>query len=555
MRKPIEKKLSQVRINCIINLLIEQSGRVLFVAGIAAFLAVLVEKLLAYNVINQQAILGIAVVAGTVVIWLWIKKWPSKMQAALLVDERLRLHERFSTTLALAESQNPFSQAAREEALQMAGQISLEGHFPVRPTRRWYWVVSFWLTAILLFAYLPQKDLLGFLDKKASEQLIAQENEKVQAEIKTTAGIVKQAVKQLGNPELTDELAPLENSLPESDPLAMKQQAIKKLGDLSEKIKNLQNAEQMDSLSSLQQMFKQLKGSPEEFSQKLLSAMAQGDFSKAAEMLKNLNEKMAQNNLPKDQQKQLAEQLKQIAKQLEGLAEKNQEMERELEKAGLDKKLAKLDPEQLKKALEKQGLSSEKIEQLMKKASACRMAANRCSELSQAMGACAGGDGGLSGDDIEALAGQMEELGAAEEQMKLSQATLDEIERAIACLGQGMCQGLGGYGEFKEGSSDKIGTGTGGPGKGFGARDSDSSGQTATKSTKIESPSSKGPAVASYYFKDSQVKGQSRRELTEVVQAARKNASEAIDDNQIPRKYEDSVKNYFGNLEQEGNDE
>ena len=281
MRKPIEKKLRQVRINCIINLLIEQAGRVLLVAGMVAFLAVLVEKLLAYDVINQQTILGVAVLAGTVVIWLWVMKWPSKMQAALLVDERLGLQERFSTTLALAESENPFSQAAREEAVQMAGQISLRGHFPVRPSRKWYWVVSFWLTAILLFAYLPQKDLLGFLDKKESEQLIAQENEKVQTEIKTAAAVVKQAVKQLGNPELTDELAPLENSLPESDPLAMKQQAIKKLGDLSEKIKNLQNAEQMDSLSSLQQMFKQLKGSPEEFSQKLLSAMAQGDFSKA----------------------------------------------------------------------------------------------------------------------------------------------------------------------------------------------------------------------------------------------------------------------------------
>ena len=269
-------------------------------------------------------------------------------------------------------------------------------------------------------------------------------------------------------------------------------------------------------------------------------------------MIKSLNEKMDQNNLPKDQQKQLAEQLRQIAKQLEGLAQKNQELEKELEKAGVDKKLAKLDPEQLKKALEKQGLSSEKIDQLMQKASACRMAANRCSELSQAMAACASGDGGLSGDDIEALAGQMEEMGAAGEQMQLSQATLDEIERAIAALGQGMGQGMGGYGEFSEGSSDKFGQGTGGPGKGFGARDSDSSGQTANKSTKIESPSSKGPAVASYYFKDSQVKGQSRRELTEVVQTARKNASEAIDDNQIPRKYEDSVKNYFGNLEKDG---
>ena len=80
------------------------------------------------------------------------------------------------------------------------------------------------------------------------------------------------------------------------------------------------------------------------------------------------------------------------------------------------------------------------------------MAANRSSELSQAMAACAGADGGLSGDDLEALAGQLEEMGAADQQMQLSQATLDEIERAIAALGQGMGQGLGMQGAFSEGN-------------------------------------------------------------------------------------------------------
>jgi hypothetical protein len=56
--------------------------------------------------------------------------------------------------------------------------------------------------------------------------------------------------------------------------------------------------------------------------------------------------------------------------------------------------------------------------------------------------------------------------------------------------------------------------------------------------------------IASWYFKDVQIKGEARRDFTEVVEAGRANAAEAISENQIPRKYEDAMKKYFGQLEQ-----
>jgi hypothetical protein len=56
--------------------------------------------------------------------------------------------------------------------------------------------------------------------------------------------------------------------------------------------------------------------------------------------------------------------------------------------------------------------------------------------------------------------------------------------------------------------------------------------------------------IASWYFKDVQIKGEARRDFTEVVEAGRANAAEAISENQIPRKYEEAMKKYFGQLEQ-----
>lgn len=107
-------------------------------------------------------------------------------------------------------------------------------------------------------------------------------------------------------------------------------------------------------------------------------------------------------------------------------------------------------------------------------------------------------------------------------------------------------------GPFQEGESRGMGPGTGGPGIGFGPRDSDTEGQTGTKTTRLSNESAQGPVIASWYFKDIQIKGEARRDFSEVVQAGRASAAEAISENQIPRKYEDAVKNYFGQLEQKG---
>jgi len=552
MSKALEGKVRRVWLRCSINLLLKATGRLLTAAGIIAALTILVERLLAFSVINSVIIWSFAGAMTVLILLLWLFRQPSRMQVSLLLDERLRLHERFSTTLALANSKDPFANAACSEARETARHVNLQGHFPIRASRCWIYVVSTWLIAVMLILFMPQKDLLGFLRKQRQQEERAQQTQQAKVDIEQAANPVKLAVKQLGEPELADALSKLEQMPKDAKPQDVKRQAIRKLGSLSEQIKKMQSDMQLESVNLMQRMFKQLRGSPDVLSQKLRLALAKANFADASNLLNQLQKQLAEGKLSQQQQKDLSKQLQSLAKQLQELAQKNEEFEKELEKLGLSKKLAKLSDKQLRQSLQKQGLAAEKIEELLRRAAAFRSASSRCSGLGSAMAGCGAGAGGLSGDELASVMEQLDELESIKQQLMLTEASLAEISRAIGCLGDGMCQGLGCQGPFMEGLSDKYGPGTGGPGMGYGPRSIDETGETSVKKTRLKNEPGQGPVIASWYFKASQVKGEAQRDYSEVVQAGRDSAAEAISDNRIPRKYEESIKKYFGELEQSG---
>jgi len=554
MLEALDKKLRSAWFRCSINILLKHAGRVLTAIGIIVMLTVLTDRLLALGIIksiNTRMILSFSVISIILILLLWLLKQPNRMQVSLLLDERLKLRERFSTTLALADSDDPFADAARSEARQMAKRVDLQGHFPIRPSRSWIYAVSTWVTAAVLISFMPQKDLLGFLRKDRQQQEHARQLEQTKVDIKEAADPVKLAIKQLGEPELADALNKLDQMPKDAKPQDIKRQAIRQLGDISDKIRQMQNGMQLDSVNQLQKMFKQLRGSSDVFSQKLRLALAKGQFSQASNLLSELQKELAKGNLSPEQQKALSKQMQDLAKRLKELARKNEEFEKELEKLGLNKELAKLNEQQLRQTLLKQGLAADNIEDILRKASAFRSAANMCAGLGSVMAACGAGAGQLSGDGFAAAVEQLNELDALQQQLMLTQASLDEITRAIACLGEGMGQVLGGEAPFMEGLSDRFGPGTGGPGVGYGPRrmaDDD----TSTQRTRLKNKPGQGPVIASWYFQESQIKGEARREFTQVVQAARDGAAAAISNNEIPRKYEEAIKKYFGQLEQSG---
>ncbi len=550
--KAFHNKVRAVQVRCSLNLLLQQTGRILAVAGVVAALAILVQRLLALAILTPAVLWVFWGIAVGAVLLLWFLRLPNRMQASLLLDERLGLRERFSTTLALARSDDPFAKAARSESLAAIQRADLRGHFPIGLSRSWYYGAGTWLIVIALVLLMPQKDLLGLMKKKHQEEQQTKQVQDAQAQVKQTADAVKAVVEKLDDPALQEELKKLEGLAQAGQPQEIRRDAIKTLGDLSDKLKQMQGNTQIDAANMMQQMLQRLRGSTDPFSQQIRTALAKGDFAQAANLLGQLQKDLASGKLSDQQRRDMAQQMQQLAKELAKLAQQKRDLEQELEKLGLDKKLAQMDEQQLKQALQRQGLKQEQIDQLLKKMAASQAAAGKCSGLAQALAACGAGAGGLSADELSEAMDQLDALESMHQQTMLLQAGLDEVSRFIGQLGEGMCQGPGGQSPWQEGWSNKFGSGSGGPGMGFGPRDSDTEGQTGTKATRTRNASSEGPVIASWYFKDTQVKGEARRDFTEVVQAGRTSAAEAISENQIPRKYEDAVKKYFGELEQRG---
>ncbi|MEA3226998.1 MAG: hypothetical protein U9Q07_13690, partial [Planctomycetota bacterium] len=303
MLKSLDKRIRSAWFRCSVNLLLRHTGRVLIAAGIIAVLTVLTERLLALSVINYRTVLGFWAVVTVTILLLWLLRQPSRMQVSLLLDDRLRLHERFSTTLALADMEDPFADAARNEARESAGHASIRGHFPIKPSKCWIYAVSTWLTVMVLTLFMPQKDLLGFLRKKEQAEQKTQQLEQAKVAIKEAASPVKSTVEQLGKPELADALSTLDQAPKDAKPQEIKRQAISKLGDLSDKIRKMQNSAQLDSVNMMQKMFKQLRGSADPFSQKMRLALARGNFTQASNLLNQLQKELAEGKLNLEQQK------------------------------------------------------------------------------------------------------------------------------------------------------------------------------------------------------------------------------------------------------------
>jgi hypothetical protein len=541
LTKSFRRKVTTVRIREAAALLLRRAGWVLTLAGVIAIFGVSVERLLALHVLTSIAVGLFAAATGAFIIIPWLLRIPTPMQASVLLDERLGLKERFSTTLAMVQSNDPFAQAARTESLQAIERVDLRGHFPIRLTGHWLCGAGVWLTAVLLIFFLPQKDLLGVLRQRQEQDVKARQVAEVKDEVRKALEPVRSAVQKLGDPNLSEELAKLDKIMQLTDPQEIKREAMKALGDLSDKIKKMQEAPQAQIADELKQAFKRLKGSTDPFSQEIRSALAKGDAGKAAEMLGQLQKQMSEGSLPSEKQKELARQLQDLAGELKRLSQQQtKQLEDELAKLGLDKGLAKLSSEQLKQALQKQGLSQEAIDKLLQKAAASQAAQGQLAKLAQSLGGAAA-DGMLLGDNLGEAIDQLNAVDAMEKQGLL----LASSEGALANFGMGS-KGLGQG--APDGPPNPFGIGT----ETTDNRAPDADDPTATKTTRAASKTGEGPVVAGWYFKDTQVKGESRRGFTDVVQAGRTGAAEAISENQIPRRHEQMIKQYFNQLEASG---
>jgi hypothetical protein len=347
----------------------------------------------------------------------------------------------------------------------------------------------------------------------------------------------------------------------------MKLQAIQKLTDLKDKVKQMQASGNNAALDELKSRLKDMRpGKLDPAVAQIQRAMAKGDFENAGKALREFQKDVSEGKYTPDQQRQLAEQMAALAKQLAASAQDKRDLEQQMEKAGVKaeqaSQLAKLTPEQMREALAKQGLTQEQIDKLMQQAQAMAQACKNCQGLSSKLAKLASqaGEGKLAGGNMDALAEQLSQLEVQEMQAAAGQASLDQIEQAIAALGSGqqgegmMAGGMGGQWQPGWDPNGQPGPGMGG-GPGFGRRPIDETGKVAQDkpSTVNNDNSRKTPPIASWMFQGAQVRGEVRKEFQEVLKAQEEGFAEAVQDKQIPRRHEKLVKDYYDKLEKAGN--
>ncbi len=552
MASPFEWKLRNVQARCNLSLLLSELGLMLIVSGVLAVLLALVHRTLGAQFPLEwviPAVAGAGIISATV---RWTVRRVRKMQAALLLDERGHLKERFSTVMALEGSDDPFALAATEEAHKFTERLDPNKHFSVRPTPRWYASVATWGLAGIIIAFVPNMDLLGYTRRRQGEQQRTEHLEQAKMEVEKLSRQIKSVVEQLDDPELRNKLDELTAPLDIKEPTTLKRQAIRKLTNLSDELQKMQDSQKFESARTLQKMLRELRGFSKDPLQEFTRMLGKGDFRKAADFLRQLQDKLGSEKMSDEQRKALSEQLDELAKQLDQISRKNDQLKDALRKSGLNEQLAKLDPDQLRKALEKQGLNKEKLEKLLKSAKACRLANSSCRGLGHAMGALGAGlgSGELGMEQLDAMIQDMDLLDAIRQDMEATEAALNTVTSCIGCLGKGSGRGRGTKGLFAQGPWKGMGPGTGKHGSGYGPRDVLDGENAKMKKTHAPTPLSKGKIIASWYMKGMQIKGESRRELKTIVQGAKDVAAEAIGENRIPRKYQESVKQYFGTLEE-----
>ncbi len=544
MRKDtLHRKLSQARWRWAIHLFLGHLGVLGVVLGGVGVGVVCSLRLFAIPLLNVTGaiVLGMASLVG-VVVW-WGFKFPTLTQAALLLDERFNLKERCVTLLTLAQRQDPFVDNAYQEALPHLEQVVPKERIRIAPGRQWRGVLLVWLMVGGLYGFLPQQDWLGRLREQQQQDRQQNQQAQVQADIRNTASVIKAQAQQLDRAGLEEDLAELNAALQQADPNQARRHAIRAMGDMSQKLQQKSNQDRQ-ALDQLKQVLRQLKGTPQALSQQLSMALAQGKFSQAAALTRQLQQQLNQGQLSPDQRRQLEQQLQDLARQLDQLTQQRQErLGEELAQMGLNPELAQMSPDKARQAMQQAGLSASQIEKMLEKMAANQSAMASASQLAQAMGAASGGGGGDLSQMIEAL----DQMDAFAQQGAMSAAMLAQLRQSINAMGQYMGQGQGmAMGMVTPSDMEQEGIGLG-IASGFNVPEDE---PVTYQKTQSQSKTQDGPVVASWYFQGQNVKGQAQRALQQVATEAAQQAAEAVEDHRIPKKYEAAVKGYFGQLQQ-----
>ena len=494
-------------------------------AAAAGLLAVIAARLL--GLLPDRALFCVlgGLAAAPLVFALAAARRPGPIAVARLIDERTASKDLFLTATLSREPAADFQPLVTERAEQRAGEISAASVVPFR----WQLGMRDALVAILIVgasaAWLPQFDPFK---KQLARARVAEREQHLLETKKATAARQAELVQQSADKreEVQQALARLEKTFKEAKPVArettLKELATeqKELGDLWRKANNNGLRTALDEAA---QSFGQADAKKLDEWRKELK---QGSVDGLKKELRDIREQtrrlagMPDSAERRAMQEQLAKRLNDAAqamKQLANSPQLNEALRRALEQMDLSK-LGDLSKDGAQAAMDSLDLSQQELDQLAQSLKDGQQLEQALKNLQMARALADRGQ--LDGAESKDLTG------------------MDAYELLFS-------EKMGGLGE-SPGLSPESGMG---PGRGSGAkRPEDDAAKTAFKPEKSNGQLSGGKLLLEWKTSEVGESGARSEQYRDAVRQVQQGVAEAIQQEQVPPGYHDTIKRYFDSL-------
>lgn len=458
---------------------------------------------------------------------------PSKLTAALSLDEKFGLKERVTTSLTLDQrtAASPAGQALLADATRRLDQLDVGEKFPLGLSRSAVVVPACAaLFACVAFLYEPPRapakpDADDGKEPPANVAALEQRMKEMKKKTPT---------KQSAKPK-SEELEKLEAKLEEiaNRPRSTKEQLRERIKEMTalEDMMKQREKEMAQRNQSLKQQLKQLDkmsggGTQEGPGKDLQKALSEANFEKAKEEIEKLARKLKNNELTQKDKEQLAKQLKDLEEKLNRLAQQKDKEEqlKQLAKEG------KIDPETLKRELENLKKDSQKLKDLQ----------NLAQKLGQCQKCLQQGDGKGAQQQLDEATAKLGEMDLTDQELKELRDELRKLGDCKDCAGECLNREYAGPNDTDQPNEGGVGAGR----RPLGPEQATKSFETKTKGEF----DAKGKKIFDGYAPGSNFRKKTSADLSGEIQQAQQEAPEAIEQQRIPKAARDMAKGYFRNL-------
>lgn len=464
------------------------------------------------------------------------------LEAAIEIDRRFGLKERVSSTLAMPpeDLESEAGQTVTLDATRRVARVEISEKFPIVLPRRLLLPIVPAILAVLVVVLLPNPTVGDNPDtKKVEDPAVKPQVKKAIEAVNKQMAERKKKAQDEGLKEAEELIKRVEEGTKQmANTPPDREKALSQLNNLSRQLE--ERRQQIGGAEKMKEQLNPLKNLEHGPADRFAKELAQGDFNKAMEELKEIQKKLENGQLDEKDKEQLAKQLAEMQNKIEKLAENHQKAQEEMKKKA----------DEMRK--NGQNAEADKLEEQIKQMQNQKQQMQQMQQMGNKLGKCAQclkqGDGKQAADAMKQAQQAMNEMKKQLDEMQMLDEAMDQLGQAKDkmncknCDGKGcaMCQGGKGNGD-----KDKIGKAMGlGKGRAEGQRP-EAKNDTKSYESQVKQKVGQGSSTLEGMVEGPNMPGQVQTQIQDQVDSVRRGDTDPLNSRQIPKKYGDQVKEYY----------